>query len=199
MDTTRLTPGHFGAGAPAILLLQFPTRPQIRDKALEIALTQQGVCERKGTPNSGPEIDEYLRAVNSPPGAHWCAAFVVWCYAQAAQQLGSIRHMPLRRTAGVSRLWHTAPMLWRSQQPTKGAIFCHLKNPKDLRSPGHCGLVVRLHVEEGWIETIEGNTNAQGSRVGDRVRVNQRELSYVNLGYLDVGREGPESPALLQS
>jgi hypothetical protein len=55
---------------------------------------------------------------------------------------------------------------------------------------GHCGIVEDL-VGDGSIITIEGNTNAEGSREGDRVarhQWNPREGKRGRLyGYIDLG------------
>lgn len=161
----------------------------IRDRALEIALTQIGVRE-EGGPNCGPQVERYLAAVGLPAGKQWCCAFVVWCYQEAARahQL----EVPLRRTGKVARLWQRARGVWRSEQPSVGAVMIHLADPHDADSTGHTGIVTGFN--EQTVACVEGNTNAEGSRVGDRVRVNHRQRDYV-LGYIDIGRVGDEEVA----
>lgn len=161
--------------------------PAIRDKALQIALSQVDVREQGG-PNRGPEVERYLAAVGLGAGFPWCCAFVVWCYREATIRSGAGREMPLRRTGKCARLWAKAPDLWRSSVPTVGSIFVHLVEPDDPESDGHVGIVTAF--TDRTVQAVEANTNAVGSRLGDRVRVNLRPRAYVH-GYIDVGREGP--------
>lgn len=172
-------------------------RIALREDALAIALSQVGVKEEGGR-NRGPQVEKYLAAVGLPPGHHWCAAFIVYCYLEAWRRHfngGSIPKLPLRRTGKVIQLWRYADAGWKSNLPSVGAIYCHANNPKDPESSGHCGIVTKIEGE--MILGVEGNTNTRGSPVGDRVRINRRPLGYVNLGFIDVGREGPAEPRVV--
>jgi CHAP domain-containing protein len=169
------------------------TLAELRDVALDIALTQDGVRESGGA-NRGPEVERYLAAVGLGPGHPWCCAFVIWCYAEAIRRRDRGREMPLRRTGKVARLWEKAWPVWKTDEPALGAVAIHLVDPRDSESNGHTGLVIRYN--SVTVETIEGNTNAVGSRLGDCVRINARPRSYY-LGYIDIGRESPvESEAV---
>ncbi len=162
----------------------------IRDRALEIARRQEGVREVGGN-NRGPDVERYLAAAGLGPGHPWCCAFVVWCYAEAVKQVGGDRGLPLRRTGKCARLWKGAAPLWRAGQPTIGAVYIHLVDPADPESDGHTGIVTGFN--DRTVSAVEGNTNAVGSRLGDRVRVNMRPRDYI-LGFIDIGREGPHEP-----
>lgn len=153
---------------------------------MAIARTQIGVKESGGQ-NRGPKVEEYLAAAGLPPGQSWCAAFIVWCYAQAQRELG-MGSMAIKRTGKCARLWTASAPLWRSDRPSVGAIFIHLEDPTDPESSGHCGIVTAIN--DIAIEAIEGNTNAAGSRNGNIVREHPRPRSYVT-GYIDIGRAGP--------
>lgn len=157
----------------------------LKTRALVIAQTQIGV--RETSRNSGPEVDGYLFAVGLDPGNPWCAAFVIWAYGQAATEL-KIREQLLPRTGKVTRLWQKASGRYGRRFPSVGDIYCHATDPKLLESPGHCGIVVRIHAD-GSFTGVEGNTNSSGSRAGDCVWQNRRKLEYANLGFLDVTRE----------
>lgn len=161
--------------------------PAIRDQALRVALSEVGVREQGGN-NCGPEVEKYLAAVGLPPGQPWCCAFVYWCYREATIRSGGALSQPLPRTGKVAHLWQRTQDLWRSNEPTAGAIFIHLVDPSDPESDGHCGIVTSF--TDRTISAVEGNTNAAGSRNGDRVRVQLRKPEYV-IGYIDIGREGP--------
>jgi hypothetical protein len=164
----------------------------IRDMALNIALEQVGVCEVGGN-NRGPEVERYLDAVDLAPGQPWCCAGIVWCYREATLRAGGGIRAPLPKTGKCARLWARCPLLWRSDLPSVAAVYIHLTDPDDPDSDGHCGIVTSW--TDATISGVEFNANAAGSRAGDRVRVNLRRRSYVNAGFIDVGREGPvDSP-----
>ena len=165
----------------------------LRDRALEIAVSQIGVRE-SGRPNHGPEVEGYLWSVGLGPGYPWCCAFVIWAYTTAARELGI--DMPLKRTGKVARLWRSSPTLWRSGLPSVGSIFIHLVDRDDPESNGHCGIVTRVNSYKSF-NAVEGNTNQAGSRVGDRVLENTRDRNYA-LGFIDIGIQGPlESPRIV--
>ena len=141
---------------------------------LDVALTQLGV--RETAPNRGPQVDEYLRSVGLEPTAGsypWCVAFVRWCCSRVG--------VWLPRTAGVKRLWEMGEDL-RVDVPMTGDIAIHLR-PDGL---GHCGFVMDwTTTDDGtMIQTIDGNTNAEGSREGDRVAIKDRPRAYWNMGWL---------------
>lgn len=148
-------------------------------RALDIATTQLGVRE-KGSSNSGPEVDKYLKSVGLNPGFPWCMAFVYWCYNQAAQESGVSNF--LIRTAGVLHQWN-------EQQPLRKIVLDKvLKNPAIIqpgavfimdygKGTGHTGLVEKIN--GSYIETIEGNTNDEGSREGYEVCRRTRRLTAI--------------------
>jgi hypothetical protein len=81
-------------------------RPSLATSALALARSQVGVRESPAGSNRGPEVDAYLRTVGLNPAAGsyaWCAAFVYWCFNEAARSAG--RPNPLPRTAGVLAHW----------------------------------------------------------------------------------------------
>lgn len=151
----------------------------ISAKALDIAISQLGVRE-KGNSNSGIEVDLYLKSVGLKPGYPWCMAFVYWCYDKAALALGIPNF--LIRTGGVMHQWN-------EQQPAKKWVLNKvLANPAIVqpgavfimdygKGTGHTGLVERVHGE--WVETVEGNTNDEGSREGYEVCRRKRKLQSI--------------------
>lgn len=158
---------------------------ELRKRALEVAVGEIGV--RETGINRGPRVASYQKAAGIFPGDPWCMAFVVFCYDEAARSLNM--ESPIPRTGRVSRFFRRCPPLWRGGRASVGAIYGHLRDPKRPEtSRGHCGIVYRLH--EGF-SGIEGNTNDFGSK-GEGVASRYRTASYVNLGYVDIGREGPE-------
>jgi hypothetical protein len=160
-------------------------------QALAIARTQVGITENPVGSNSGPEVNSYLKSVGLGKGFAWCAAFVYWCFNEAADKQGC--ENPLIKTAGV--LDH-----WRKAMDREIAVVRHVaaKNNPVLVKPGmifimdygsgngHTGFVEKI--EEGRLVTIEGNTNDGGSREGIGVfRRHGRKIHDINKGFIDYG------------
>jgi hypothetical protein len=152
----------------------------LQEKALEVAVTQLGIHEDPGHQNRGKEVEKYLASVGLGPGYAWCMAFVYWCYKQAATEL-SVPNF-LIRTGGVMHQWN------EQQNNRKILVDKVIKDPSIIqpgavfimdhgKGTGHTGIVVRIH--NGLIETIEGNTNDEGSREGYEVCRRTRKLESI--------------------
>lgn len=156
-------------------------------RMLGAALGEIGV--RETSRNSGPRVDEYLSSVGLGPGYAWCAAFVHWCAAQARPAGGD---NPCPRTAGALKLWDMVPPRCIDVSPESGRVFV-LDHGHGL---GHVGIVEEV-VGDGTIVTVEGNTNGEGSREGDRVARHRWAPALGGRGtlrgYIDLGRliDGP--------
>ncbi|WP_217424130.1 CHAP domain-containing protein [Magnetospirillum sp. UT-4] len=166
-----------------------PAVSPFRSKVLEIAASQVGVREQPPGSNGGPVVDQYLASVGLGTGYAWCAAFVHWCCAGAAQAVPSAV-APIR-TGGVMDLWRIAgqtPGLTiisaaaatdDPQSVPPGAIFIINTG----HGHGHTGFVEA--VTDGRLATIEGNTNEGGSREGIGVfRRNARKVAGINEGFI---------------
>jgi surface antigen len=148
----------------------------LQEKALEIAVTQLGVREDPGNKNKGPQINKYLADVGLGPGYSWCMAFDYWCFNEAADKMG--RQNPLYKTGGVLEQWRQRKEKFRVLTPQPGDIFIMDYG----KGQGHTGIVEKVN-EDGTIDTIEGNTNDEGSREGYEVCRRKRQRSKI-LGYL---------------
>jgi len=162
-------------------------------RVLEIAAGEVGVREVGGA-NRGPRVKEYLRSIGLDEGHPWCAAFLFWCWEQAARDCSV--HNPMPRTGKVATLWRRAA-LQRTPHPFPGAVFVHLTDPADPASKGHCGIVES--VAGTHVVAIEGNTNEHGSREGVMVRRQMRPTlgsPYIT-GWLNLDIvAGPEDPTV---
>ncbi|SEW01968.1 CHAP domain-containing protein [Chitinophaga sp. YR573] len=141
---------------------------------LRIALTQVGVQEQPKGSNSGEKVNMYLASVGLKPGYSWCMAFVYWCASQAALQL-DIKN-PLIKTGGVLRQWNEntlRKLVNRSSSVSPGDIFIMDTG----KGTGHTGLV--KSISRGLIETVEGNTNDDGSREGYEVCIRHRSITTI--------------------
>lgn len=160
-------------------------------KVLEIANTQIGKVEHPPHSNRGPEVDIYLKSVGLDPKSGnypWCAAFVYWCFEQASLQTGKAN--PAIKTAGV--LDH-----WNRTKGTKITMGDAMANPSKIqpgaifimdfgKGQGHTGIVE--NVGNGYITTIEGNTNNDNSREGYGVfRLTNRKINSIKKGFIYYG------------
>lgn len=142
-------------------------------RALDILRAQVGIREKSN--NSGPAVDAFLASVGLGPGFSWCMAFVYWGFAQAAKELGTIN--PLVRTGGCLKQWNETQSI-KTHKPQSGDIFI-MKIGND--GSGHTGMV--LSVEGENINTVEGNTNDNGSANGDGVYFRSRKIDRI-LGFI---------------
>lgn len=163
-------------------------------EALKVAITQVGVMEQPPGSNRGPEVDRYLKAAGLDPtkgSFAWCAAFVFWCFNEAANALQ--RKNPVVRTAGVLDHWERAGAAGIERIAAgkahlnealvrPGHIF--IIDTGDPGGAGHTGLIEQ--VVAGKLVTVEGNTNDGGSREGIGVfRRAGRRIRDINVGFID--------------
>ena len=131
---------------------------------LELAASQLGIVEQKN--NSGPEVEKYLASVGLGKGYPWCMAFVYWCCQQAGVK-------GLIKTGGVLRQWNEVDKLAKKKIPQVGDIFIMDHGG----GKGHTGFVKSVNLQNKVFTTIEGNSDASGSRTGGSVCSNQRKFS----------------------
>ena len=153
-------------------------------KVIEIAHNEIGVSEVPVGSNKGPRVEEYLRNVRLGPGFPWCAAFVFWCYSEACIKL----HIPnpLVKVPGCMQHWKktTGTRITTKQainDPTllePGMIFIISRGD----GKGHTGIVTGI--QDGFILTIEGNTNNTHSSEGVKVCALRRKISTINPGFI---------------
>jgi CHAP domain/Putative peptidoglycan binding domain len=171
-----------------------PSSQTATDPFLARALVIAGAEEEKGVkespPNSnrGPEVNAYLKSVGLGPGYAWCCAFTYWCFDQAAKELNLENRMV--RTAGVLAHWNSAPARGAKRIPRHIAVA----NPEVITPGmifimdfggglGHTGFVEAI--SGGMISTIEGNTNANKSRIGGGVCRLTRKIGDIHKGFID--------------
>jgi CHAP domain len=156
--------------------------------ALQIAQGQVGQSENPVGSNSGPMVNEYLKAVGLNPGYAWCQAFVYWCYEEATKKLNLPN--PVIKTGGVHDCWNRSAPLTKdnSKVVTRLKILKadSIHEPTVLKpgsqfilsfggETGHTGIVEKI--DDAVMHTIEGNSNTNGSREGYEVVRHQRNLS----------------------
>lgn len=143
-------------------------------RPFEIMMAYGGV--RETSPNRGPWIDKTLRFCklepdpklnpNVPPGGYpWCCSSFVWCCHEAGE-----RWVP--RTASVEKLVALMPDGRWIAEPEIGCGIVHL-GPKGNHILFCTGLT-----PDGMVQTISGNTNAEGGREGVLVGPHDKPRSY---------------------
>lgn len=164
-------------------------------EALKMAQAEEaaGVQEVRPPFNRGPRVDQYqvrtgLGLKAGEDGFAWCACFLYWCFDEAAKKLG--RGNPVIKTAGCQDHWNRSRQAGIAQITGARAT----SNPELVKpgmifimafggGAGHTGLVES--VQGGFITTIEGNSNNQGSRDGFGVFRLTRKINSINRGFID--------------
>ena len=158
-----------------------PSSETLAAMALETAISQLGQSEKPIGSNSGPMVNEYLRAAGLNPGYAWCQAFVYWCYEVAAKKLNLVN--PAVKTGSVHDCWDRSIASATIKKLLKADA---VKAPVLVRpgdqfilsfngTSGHTGIVERT--EGDVLYTIEGNSNENGSREGYEVVRHKRNVN----------------------
>lgn len=135
----------------------------LRKQLLAILSTQVGVQEVPLGSNDGPQVREYLHAAGANVGDPWCAAIQHWAFNRIGEK-GHGAYCPNWFPAS-----HVVANEFAAPGDQMGVYFA------SKHRIAHMGTITAVRRRE--VETIEGNTNAQGSREGDRCarRIRDRE------------------------
>lgn len=149
---------------------------------IRIANGEVGIEEVNGT-NCGPRVNEYKAAtwLNPKKGWPWCAAFVCWIVREALKSCGAKETKSFKRpkTAGAYDMEN-----WSlSQDATTWTRKPHADDilPGDIVvfTFSHIGFAMSPPDSSGNVATIEGNTDANGSREGGGVYRKLRHVSKI--------------------
>jgi hypothetical protein len=135
-------------------------------KAAEIASHDVGIREQGQ--NDGPRIRQYMYTVGIRPPLPYCAAAVSTWIHEAAQELDMPEDPQFMPSASALRmLAKNTKLAFEPETLTPDMIPCiFILNHDGIH--GHAGLIVGMN-DTGGLQTIEANTNADGSREGDGV------------------------------
>jgi hypothetical protein len=163
--------------------------------ALGIAAGEEAKKVREVPKNSnrGPQVEAYLKRTGLGGGFAWCCAFVYWCFDEAAKT--QAQRNPMVKTAGCLDHWT------RSKAAGAARIMKHhaVDDPGLIQpgmvfimdyggGTGHTGFVES--VAGGLLTTIEGNTDASGTREGGGVYRLTRKVVAINKGFIDYSSVG---------
>lgn len=164
-----------------------PSNSLLRE-ALNVVKSQIGVRESPPNSNRGKEVNEYLKSVGLSANLGnypWCMAFIYWCFNKASQNLN--KPNPLVKTGGVLRQWNETTC---AKIKTSDAV----NNPSLIKpgfvfirsygnGNGHTGIITAIN--GGYIYTIEGNSNNNGTREGIGVFELRRKINTIEKGFIN--------------
>lgn len=143
---------------------------------VRVALNEVGIREQ--TPNWSSQIERYWQATWYPDGAKnrepWCAAFVCWCFAQAAKQFPVKFKLPEDPKAYGFEKWADSVGLKRTKNP-----FIDQVKAGDILVFNFSHIGICTQRGRSTVFTVEGNTNGEGEREGDGVYRKTRSISLV--------------------
>jgi hypothetical protein len=148
------------------------------EKLVALAKKEVGVEEINGT-NCGPRVNEYKSAtwLDSTKSWPWCAAFICWLFREAMKDGKYSFKRP--QTAGAYDFEN-----WCREQDN--SVLLKKPHGGDIKAGdvviftfSHIGLAISGPDEAGYVTTIEGNTDGQGSREGGAVLIKKRKLSSI--------------------
>lgn len=149
---------------------------------IKVAQAEVGTKE-VGSTNRGPRVDDYQRAtwLEVKDWGSWCAAFVCFCVREAMAQSG------IKETPGFKRpqtalafgfeKWSLAQD--STTQTRKPAGSDIKRGDLVIFSFSHIGIATSAPDGRGFITTIEGNSNAKGSRTGGMVCEGVRSVDLI--------------------
>lgn len=144
-------------------------------KIIDVATAEVGYHEGHsgGSWNNVQKYSPAVPGLEWSQGQSWCATFVSW----VAMTAGQSAIFPRTASCDTAAAWFKGHKRW-SDVPTVGAQVFY-GTAADLT---HTGVVVGFDAVN--ITTVEGNTNANGSREGDGVyrKVRRRRDAFV-VGY----------------
>lgn len=131
-----------------------------------------------GGPNAGPWV-RWLMKGKEGKAYPWCAGFATTVLRQALghSQWDTFSCDELAAKAHARGLLvHELPKAWRGPEHIKpGDLFLLRRTDRWPHDWTHCGIVTAVHAEH--FETIEGNTNTDGSREGTAVHARARAFN----------------------
>ena len=154
---------------------------KLAEEIVRLATKEIGVQEVNGT-NSGKRVKEYQEATSlGGTGWPWCAAFICFIVRAAMANL-SIKETEKFKRPTTASAWGFES--WsRAQDKTTNT-----KKPHDgdivagdivVFTFSHIGIATGSPSKDGFVDTIEGNTDGEGSREGGAVMAKKRHVSKI--------------------
>lgn len=154
---------------------------ELQNRIVETALKYVGMQEIRGNLGWTSEVfEEKMVATGWGETQAWCAYFTELVWSEVYDPEGLAKDLDRYFSGSARRTlskfaeaegWDTGKV----PLPGSVVIWKMVKNGKD-QWQGHAGIVIEVHSDH--IVTVEGNTNAGGSREGDVVAKKTRKLKF---------------------
>lgn len=155
---------------------------KLSESIVQIALAEVGTKEL-GKSNRGPRVDEYQRATWLKPGdwGAWCASFVCWVIREAMKAEGIKETSGFKRpqTAGAFDFERWSLAQDSTTQTRKPCGKDIERGDLVIWSFSHISIALGPPDSKGMLKTVDGNSNAKGSRTGGMVCEPTRHISLV--------------------
>jgi hypothetical protein len=147
---------------------------------VNVANTQIGIFENPRNSNTGPEVEGFYQRSTflNGTGWAWCAAFVCYLFKTAASKKGIQYSFKLPKTAGAYDFKNWANNNSKYIEVLSPPFNKILPGDVIIFNFSHIGLSIS-QMTGSKIDTIEGNTDASGSREGGGVYKKSRNISLI--------------------
>lgn len=164
--------------SPIITKTEAALSGTLAQKLVALAKGEIGTEEVDGT-NCGPRVNQYKSAtwLDSTKSWPWCAAFICWLFREAMK--GGSYSFSRPQTAGA---WDFEN--WCKSQDKSVVLLKPHHNKIQagdivIFTFSHIGIAISGPDANGFVTTIEGNTDGQGSREGGAVLQKKRSVSQI--------------------
>lgn len=147
-------------------------------------LVQQTYVRETDGPNDSPEIRHYQASTGNAPPDPWCCSFVCW---GLHYLLGNRMTLPMTGSCELLRQAAKKRGMLIGV-PRYGCVGLLIN--RDTNTAHHAFVVTSDPEPDGSFDTIEGNTNDNGSREGDGVYERHRGGAADHLTYEFIAPEG---------
>jgi len=147
---------------------------RLRSAILIILQTFLTLRVREKGVNRGEVVEAFLRSQGGKPGMPWCVAFAAWVYETACKLYGE--RCVVDAQLSCSELYAEAQKAKRiipAAEARTGDFFLIRGGPTGWQ---HIGVISQPVDAEGYLTTIEGNTNEAGSAEGDGIHKRRRKI-----------------------
>ena len=155
---------------------------KLSESIVQTALAEVGTKEL-GKSNRGPRIDEYQRAtwLKSGDWGAWCASFVCWVIREAmkAENIKETSGFKRPQTAGAFDFERWSLAQDSTTQTRKPCGKDIERGDLVIWSFSHISIALGPPDSKGMLKTVDGNSNAKGSRTGGMVCEPTRHISLV--------------------
>lgn len=147
---------------------------EVRQAFRRILAGEIGVVEDPKGSNRGPRVDQYnIRAGYGPVPVYWCLSLQFFCIDEACKEVGVANPVPRTGDCDTVLFW-ARKNGYAFDKPQADDLFMYLSSHTDAT---HTGAVDRVLGDGSKIQTIEGNSNNDGSRNGYKVVQHERRLA----------------------